>query len=82
MIQDKKKKKNDFQVELKATMERIAIQQCQIVLTLVNRSYRSTNLAKEKLQKIYERTKWRERRREGTQREGFEFGTRPDSDGE
>lgn len=63
-------------------MERIAIQQCQIVLTLVNRSYRSTNLAKEKLQKIYERTKWRERRREGTQREGFEFGTRPDSDGE
>lgn len=63
-------------------MERIAIQQCQIVLTLVNRSYRSTNLAKEKLQKFYERTKWRERRREGMQREGFEFGTRPDSDGE
>lgn len=63
-------------------MERIAIQQCQIVLTLVNRSYRSTNLAKEKLQKIYERTKWRERRREGMQWEGFEFGTRPDSDGE
>ena len=36
MIQDRK---NDFQVELKATMERIAIQQCKIVLTLVNRSY-------------------------------------------
>lgn len=33
-------------------MERIAIQQCQIVLTLVNRSYRSTNLAKKNFKKF------------------------------